>query len=126
MNENGALYLSVGEPMNTEIQDGEIMISQGFLNLTILEQGSTATDDLIEEIIHTYPNPTIESLTIEIPEISNELRMEVFDESGRKVQTKVLSEKVTNISVTDWTTGTYYLNVKDGDKKSKTLKIIKL
>lgn len=126
MNENGALYISVGEPLNTEIQDGEIMISQGFLNMTILEQGSTATDDLIEEIIHTYPNPTIESITIEIPEISSSLTMEVFDESGRIIQKETLTEKVSNLSVTDWNAGTYYLNVRDGDKKSKTLKIIKL
>ena len=126
MNDEGALYISVGEPLNTEIQDGEIMISQGFLNITILEQGSTATTDLIEEVIHTYPNPTIESITIEIPEISSALSMEIFDESGRIIQREILTEKINNLSVTNWNPGTYYLNVRDGDKKSKTLKIVKL
>ncbi len=126
MNDEGALYISVGEPLNTEIQDGEIMISQGFLNITILEQGSTATTDLIEEVIHTYPNPTIESITIEIPEISSTLSMEIFDESGRIIQRDILTEKINNLSVTNWNPGTYYLSVRDGDKKSKTLKIFKL
>jgi len=81
MSEEGSLYLSIGEPMNTEITEGEIMISQGFLNVTIA--GSlVSTDDLLSEVIRVYPNPTAARVEIEIPEYSGDYFYSLVNATG--------------------------------------------
>ena len=126
MDEGGALYLSIGEPMNTEISDGEVMISQGFLNVTIA--GAVSTDDLadLEEPVLAYPNPSAAEVTLEIPEWSGEYNYELFDMMGQLISKQKLNQSKESIDLTAFDAGTFYMRVIKDDTASKTLKIVKL
>ena len=125
MDVNGGIYISIGEPMNTEIDGGEIMISQGFLNVTIA--GSTvAAEDLLTEIIKVYPNPTVEQLNIVLPEMSGDYQYQLTDLSGKLISNSSITERTTPVDFTQMKAGTYFIKVVKEEKYSKTLKIIKI
>jgi len=124
MGEGGALYLSIGEPMNTEISGGDIMISQGFLQVSIAEPSST--DNLLDEVIRAYPNPSAASLVIEMPEMDGQYEYRLFDLLGKVIRTEELNTIRSTVDVSLLDAGTYLLKVKKADQSSKTIKIIKL
>lgn len=124
MSDDGALYLSIGEPMSTEITDGEIMISQGFLNVTVV--GSVSTDDLLTEVVNAYPNPTGDMLTIEIPEFKGEYIYNLTNLMGETIRTAKLGDITGQVDFTDLIPGTYFMTVTKDNKSSKTLKIVKI
>lgn len=124
MGEDGALYLSIGEPMNTEISDGDIMISQGFLNVTIAN--SVDTDEtLLEEPILAYPNPTSAAMTLDIPEWSGNYQYQLFDLNGKMIKAESLRNSKSEIALSDLQSGIYYMKVVKDASASKTIKIIK-
>lgn len=124
MSDDGALYLSIGEPMSTEITDGEIMISQGFLNVTVV--GSVSTDDLLTEVVNAYPNPIGDMLTIEIPEFNGEYIYNLTNLMGETIRTAKLGDSTGQVDFTDLISGTYFMTVTKDNKSSKTLKIVKI
>lgn len=124
MNGDGAIYLSIGEPMNTEISDGDIMISQGFLNVTI--SGITADEDLLTEVIKAYPNPASAQMNIELPEKNGEYVYLLHDINGKLIQTDALNDNNNVVDLQGVIQGTYFMKVVKDDKSSKTIKIVKL
>lgn len=124
MGDGGALYLSIGEPMNTEISGGDIMISQGFLQVSVAEPSSNV--NLLEEEIKAFPNPTSASLVIEMPEMDGVYQYELFDMLGKGIRAEELNSIRSTIDLSVLDAGTYLLKVKKGDLSSKTIKIIKL
>jgi len=125
MNENGAIYLSLGEPMNTEIEGTDIMISQGFLNVTIAAS-SLSSEDLLTEVVKAYPNPTTTELTLELPEMSGEYEYWLTDFTGRLITKTPITEWSTDVDLSQMQPGTYFLKVIKENKSSKTVKIVKL
>lgn len=124
MSADGALYISIGEPMSTEITDGEIMISQGFLNVTVA--GSVSTDDLLTETVNAYPNPTGNRLTIEIPEFNGVYTYTLSNLMGETIKKDKLGNSTDHVEFSDLHAGTYFMTVTKDNKSSKTLKIIKI
>jgi len=124
MGEGGALYLSIGEPMNTEITGGDIMISQGFLQVSISETSNNS--NLLSEPISVYPNPTSASLVVEMPEMDGEYHYELFDVLGNAIRKNQLSDVRSHLDFSLLDAGTYLLRVRKDDSASKTLKIVKL
>lgn len=125
MGPGGSIYLSIGEPMNTEIQDGDIMISQGFLNVTVAG-GSVSTDNELSEVIKAYPNPAGETMIIDMPEMDGTYHYELYDMMGQMVRKERLSASKQSIDFKEALSGTYFLKVTKDDLSSKTLKIVKL
>lgn len=123
MGEDGALYLSIGEPMNTEISGGDIMISQGFLNVTIAN--SVSTDEVLAERILAYPNPTTTAVTIDLKEFSGDYHYELFDPTGQVIDKRQIQDPLVNINMESYPEGIFYLRVTKGESSSKTLKIVK-
>lgn len=124
MGEGGALYLSIGEPMNTEISGGDIMISQGFLQVSIAEPSSN--DNMLEEVVKAYPNPSTASLVIEMPEMDGQYEYQLFDMLGKVIRTEELNTIRSTVDVSLLDAGTYLLKVNKTDRSSKTIKIVKL
>lgn len=124
MGDSGALYLSIGEPMNTEISGGEIMISQGFLQVSISE--TTATEYILEEEINVFPNPTSADLIIDMPDMDGKYYYQLFDLLGSDIRKEELSKSRTSLDLNFLEAGTYFLKINKGSESSKTLKIVKL
>ena len=125
MGPGGSIYLSIGEPMKTEIQEGDIMISQGFLNVTVAG-GSASTDNELSEVIKAYPNPAGEIMIIDMPEMDGTYHYELYDMMGQMVRKERLSTSKQSIDFKEALSGTYFLKVTKDDLSSKTLKIVKL
>ena len=124
MGDGGALYLSIGEPMNTEISGGDIMISQGFLQVSVAEPSSN--DNVLEEIIRAYPNPTSASLVIEMPEMDGQYEYQLFDILGKEIRKEELNTIRSTVDISLLDSGTYLLKVNKADRSSRTIKIVKL
>jgi len=124
MGQAGSLYLSIGEPMNTELSEGDILISQGFLQVSIAE--TTDIDDLLEESINVFPNPTTAVLTLELPEMSGSYQYQLFNSMGAEIEMRELELIRTEVDLSSLSSGTYFIKVIKGSEHSKTLKIVKL
>lgn len=120
----GAIYLSIGEPMSTELTDGEIMVSQGFLNVTV--SGSVSTEDLLTEEVRAYPNPTAANLTLSLPAKDGEYDYQLMDQNGQLITNKRINSKSEKVDFATYDSGVYFMKVVKEGKASRTLKIVKL
>jgi len=125
MSSEGGMYLSVGEPMNTEIDGGDIMISQGFLQV-VLSGNSTDTKDLLEEEITVFPNPVNSELILSMPQSDGEYEVRVNGQNGEFIKTQKVSGIENTIDFSEFTQGTYFMNIIKDNKQSETLKILKI
>ena len=80
--------------------------------------------------ITAYPNPVIENLNISI--ISNEnktIEMNVYDEIGKLIETRNIDtnkgENLFNVNTSNYSTGTYFINLKS-DKTQQIVKFVKV
>ena len=73
-----------------------------------------------------YPNPTTDYLTLEVKdfEVSN-LRFQLYDMSGKLLQSEKITGNQTNIVMSNLVPATYFVKVVQGNKEVKTFKIIK-
>ena len=123
MMSDDAAYISIGEPMSTEIVNGDIMISQGFLQVTIL--GNTvSTEEALDFDIKVFPNPTTSYLQVELEQYEN-VKYTLIDQMGRILDQAEISDYLTTIDVSDYAEGIYYLQLSTAAKESKIVKIQK-
>jgi len=125
MSAEGGLYLSIGESMSTEITDGEIMISQGFLQVSLVAANAVSTEDLLNEPILAFPNPSISNITIDIPEFDGLYQYQLFDITGNLIEQENLTQTKQTIDLEKVPSGTYLMKVIKDKRQSKTLKIVK-
>ena len=95
--------------MNTEIEGTDIMLSQGFLNISVQEL-STSNDNELTEQVEVYPNPTVAELEIRLPEFSGVYKYTMMNPLGQSVQTGLLDGSKNILRLQDLDSGTYYLN----------------
>ncbi len=123
MMSDDAAYISIGEPMSTEIANGDIMISQGFLQVTIL--GNTvSTEEALDLDIKVFPNPTTSYLQVEL-EHYEDVKYTLIDQMGRIIEQAEISDYLTTVDVSDYAEGIYYLQLFTAAKESKIVKIQK-
>lgn len=124
MSDEGALYLSIGEPMNTELTGGEVMISQGFLQVTIADR-ILSSEELLEESIIVYPNPVVQELRFDLEDAHQNYSLKVYDAYGHIIHnTESLSSA--RLDVNNFTAGTYFLTLHKDNKSSKAVQFVKL
>ena len=122
---DGAVYISVGEPLNTEIEEDGTMIAQGFLQVTILGK-TVATDEALDFDLTVYPNPVSQYLNIELEEVPDKsTEYIIYDQSGRLISSAPLTEIVTQVDFKTQISGIYFLQLRTSDKQSKVVKIHK-
>lgn len=124
MSEGGALYLSMGEPMNTELSHGDIMISQGFLQVSIAGR-ILNNEQILTENISVYPNPTVQELRFTLEEDFSNYGYRIYDVGGQVLQvSSALSQP--SVDVSSFQEGTYFLTLHKEGKSSETIQFIKL
>jgi hypothetical protein len=91
-------------------------------SLSVIDCGVAGILEIKEAFIVLYPNPASESLTIESPEINTGKLFEIHDVSGRLIFSGKLEAFKTQVIVSDFATGTYYLKVPELEKVIKFVK----
>lgn len=89
--------------------------------ITGIEEG-----DGIEHTVKAYPNPTINKLTLEVKEFKiSTMTFQLYDMEGKLLQSRKLTSKQTQISMSELPTGVYFLKVTQTQQAIKTFKIVK-
>lgn len=75
-----------------------------------------------------YPNPTeniaqLQLNGLEIP--TNGLRAALYDGNGKQLQSVTVTYDLTTFQIGQYATGTYYLEVRDGNRVLKTFKVVR-
>ncbi|HEY5591668.1 MAG TPA: T9SS type A sorting domain-containing protein [Paludibacter sp.] len=105
---NGKIYQGVQQPFEISVVTG-------------IEE---ALDISLEMVV--YPNPAMDYINLIIGnyEIEN-LKYQLYDINGSMLQNNIVEGIETNIIMNNYTSGTYFLKVTDGNRVIKTFKIIK-
>lgn len=125
MSDDGALYLSIGEPLNTELNDGNGTVSQGFLQVSYAGDRLSSSEELLEEKIKVYPNPTVQEIHFSLEGASTDYGCMVYNLNGQLLLHKRTLTKP-SINVSEFPSGTYFVTLQKDSKVSETIKIIKL
>ena len=80
--------------------------------------------ELNNESILAYPNPTIDFLNIEIPNVSNDNLLLLFDILGKKVYSTKLYLSVNNVDLRHLKSGIYSYQISNGNQLLKSDKLI--
>jgi hypothetical protein len=91
-------------------------------NLSVILCSGADISELEELGISLYPNPTSKSFTIESKENTIGKLFEIQDVSGKIILSGKLEAYKTQVIVSDFATGTYYLKVPELEKVIKLVK----
>ena len=117
----GSSSYSVGQVVYTSVTDGDIDITQGvqqpFEVTTVITGGFD--DASINLELSAYPNPTTNSLTLEVDNASD-LNYQLYDLQGNLVLNETVMSNVTLINLGGQPTAVYFLKVMKSDQEVKT------
>jgi len=121
--ENFTLHFSIGEPLNTIIESGDIMISQGMLQITLNEIFSDIALPSTHEL-SVYPNPTSDGIMIQTSDKHKSLNYKVFDVNGALLLHAPIITESTKADLSHLPKGNYILKVYDKKQQQQSLKVI--
>jgi len=121
--ENFTLNYVVGEPLNTFIEEGDLCISQGVLQIIINTITDSNTFQLPSAIV--YPNPVKNKLVVDFDGNMQQLNYQLFNTNGALLNSANLNGGISNIDFTNLPKGNYAISIFESDKLYKTFKIIK-
>ena len=121
----GSVAYSVGQIVYTTHTGSNGSVAQGVqqpyeisITLGLAEAGILLN-------LFAYPNPTTNYLTLQIDNYDNGLSYQLFDISGKLLETNGIVANSTTIKMEQLATATYFLKVIQNNKEIKTFKIIK-
>lgn len=121
--ENFTLNYVVGEPLNTFIENGDLCIAQGVLQIIVNNITDVNTVELSPATV--YPNPVKNKLFVDFDGNTQHLSYQLFNTNGALLSSANFNGGISNIDVSNLPKGNYALSVFEKDKLHKTFKIIK-
>jgi hypothetical protein len=122
--ENGSISYSIGQVVYTSAQG-----SNGNINQGLQQPYDVGVITGVEELginLTVFPNPTAGALTLNIAdEESALLSYQLFDASGRLVDSKSKLNTNTTISLEAYATGVYTLSVLRDNKQIKSFRVVR-
>jgi hypothetical protein len=109
-------------PITYNFSDINGCSSNATQNLTVIDCSGVGLEDLIENEVLIYPNPTDNIFTIEVSDFSIGQTFAVYDIRGRLLLNGNLNEIKTPINAFSFATGTYYVNFPESNKTMKLIK----
>lgn len=123
LSEEGGLYVSIGEALNTELDEGDIMVSQGFLQVSI-HGVAVSTDELLKEDIVVYPNPASQYLIINTKDRSGNYSFRLSNVEGKNIADGQLDQEG-KIVMEGLQNGMYFISIHKDGLTSEIIKVIK-
>ncbi|MGJ8743216.1 FG-GAP-like repeat-containing protein [Polaribacter sp.] len=105
----------------------ETINNVGINNAITIEEGNGVlnTKSFENTTINVFPNPSVNGVfTLSLPENNNFKTIVVFDASGRKILSKSTTEITSEINLSSFSMGVYFVKIQS-ITQSQTLKIIK-
>ena len=129
-NNGGSVSYSVGQIVvqSSANSNGSVSVAEGVQQPYEIQ--TVGVDEFPQIVLNAvvYPNPT-ENLAqlqlngFEIP--SGGLRAILHDGNGKQLQTLTVTDDLTPFHIGQYATGTYYLELRDGQRVLKTFKIVR-
>jgi|WetSurMetagenome_2_1015567.scaffolds.fasta_scaffold406275_2 hypothetical protein len=124
-NSSGGISYTIGEGISETLSSGNITLTQGFQQPNIFVS-------LVREIknsglsVLVYPNPTsgIVKLKIEAGLLPG-MQYLLFDTNGKLLSQKKVESSETEISLSEFQPGIYFMKIQTGITELKTFKIVK-
>lgn len=123
---NTLIQSSVGQPYQTQVNDGSTEVRPGFIQSNSMRIENIAEETDIDMTV--YPNPAIESFTIQSDEDYEDVSIQVVASTGEVIELiNVKDFREHNINCSSWKNGTYFITVltKDGKRNNSKLIITK-
>ncbi len=121
----GTVSYTVGQAFYKEHNSSKGYLSEGVQQpfeiyvISVVEHLPLSIDVL------TYPNPTNDFITLTVKPQENSfpknLWYSIYDQTGRLIQHKPVSELETNIQMGEYSSGLYFLHLEDHNKVSERL-----
>jgi hypothetical protein len=124
----GATTLSVSvTPTTTTLYTFNAACSAGAASVTVVVNTCTGIEELTENQIRLFPNPSEGNVTIALnsASLSESFSVEIYDAIGKLVATHKLNTE-TNINISSLDGGVYLFKIKKNNTLIKTSQIIKL
>ncbi len=122
---NGAAQVSftIGEPITETASGNDHSLTQGFHQTQLFVTG---IEDFRNDLnVQVFPNPTVENLTIQIPESLKNGSLVLYTTDGKVARSTSALDLTTTLDVSDLSSGMYFLNVIAGTERIKTFKVVK-
>ena len=117
------LSFTIGEPLTSSYTAGSTTVTQGFHQPEIKYAGIEHNDDFV---FNVYPNPVQDYINITITDESiNQYSMEIIDQLGQIIESKVLSGNNQQVDISTLSAGNYHLRITYKQNKTNSFTIIK-
>ncbi len=123
----GTTSYSIGQVVYTTQNGFNGSVAQGVqqpFEISIVTETEQAKN--INLVFTVYPNPTVNSLMLNVGNYNKEkLSYQLYDISGKILENKKITDNETSISIENLARASYFLKVTNNDEEIKTFKIIK-
>ena len=107
-NSTATLDYTIGEVVIMTGTDNQNHITQGF-HQPIFEITTIDNTEICCEV-NIYPNPTIDQLNIQVKEIDQFSRFDIFDVNGKLLNTRLIDQNNMQLSFYKYATGVYFIS----------------
>lgn len=125
---SGSVSFTVGQIAVQTLSDSNHSIAEGVQQTC--QVSVVGVDDYLEVTLSAmvYPNPTTQYLTLSLSETHNLAGLEyrIFDANGKFLDRKKVSELRTELDLSHYATGTYFVNLYRSKQLMKSFKVIKV
>ena len=107
-NSIATLDYTIGEVVTITGTDNQNDITQGF-HQPIFEITAIVNTEVCCEV-NIFPNPTIDQLNIQVKEINQFSRFDLFDVNGKLLNTRLIDQNNMQLSFYKYATGVYFIS----------------
>lgn len=120
--ENTYVFNQAGN-VTLKVTDTSGCVLEDVLGLSVIE--CLAVNEIQDETIKMYPNPTTGILTIELTNENQNSSASISDINGRLIQTTRLTKAINTLDFTRFVSGIYFVSIVGNDGKTTVEKVIR-
>jgi hypothetical protein len=123
-NARNSISYTMGETISETFSGQNLIITQGFQQPQIIVTSVYQIDEYMD--ISAFPNPVEQVLNLDISDHKHRMEYMLYNQEGKILMKKEISEEHTIIPLQKLQDGTYILKITRGDKLVKSIQIVKL